>query len=114
MLKNKLSAPLFVGGMAVIGLVAGIATMASAQTSAPIVAPTTTTAAVTQVADTPEPGDVVDSATVDTPEAGDVADMPTTVSAGQTGESVDKANDTDGSASSEASEPAGSSDASGR
>ena len=63
MLKNnKVSASVIAGGMALIGLVAGIATMASAQTSTTTVAPTTTTAA-SQAVDTPEPGDVADSAT---------------------------------------------------
>ncbi len=60
MLKNKVSASVIAGGMAVIGLIAGVATMASAQTSAtttntPVVvtnANTTTTA--TSAVDTPE------------------------------------------------------------
>jgi len=62
MLKDKLSAPLIAGGMVIIGLIAGVATMASAQTATPTPT-TTTTAAVTQTVDTPEPGDVADATT---------------------------------------------------
>jgi hypothetical protein len=61
--KNKMTKPLIVGGMALAGLVAGIATMAGAQTAA--VGTTTVVPAATAVtsqgaADTPEPGDVAD------------------------------------------------------
>ena len=169
MLKDKLSAPLIAGGMAIIGLVAGIATMASAQTVAPT--PATTTAAVTQTVDTPEPGDVADATTTHghAPIGGDgivssitgttivmaeesdeggasytidaskatvtnngaaatLADVKvgtkifvsgatsgtnvtaTSISVGGHGGHMDKANDTDGTAGAEASEPAGSTD----
>lgn len=172
MLKNKLPTSLLVGGMALVGLAAGVATMASAQTSTTTVAPATTSVA-TQAVDTPEPGDVADanstthghaplggdgvvssingstivmaeesdeggaSYTVDASKAtvtnngaaGTLADLKvgqkvfvqgtpnglnvaaTSISIGHGGH-MDKANDTDGNAASEASEPAGSSDGS--
>ncbi len=63
MLKNKLSTTLLAGGMAVIGMIAGTAFIASAQTSSTTTVAPTTTSVNTQT-------------TVDTPEAGDVADVP--------------------------------------
>lgn len=61
--KNKLSASLLVGGMALTGLVAGIATMASAQSVTAPTPATTTVSTQTQTIDTPEKGDMPDVTT---------------------------------------------------
>ena len=98
MLKNKLSTSLFAAGMAIIGMIAGTAILASAQT-------------LSTNAITPNTASVHSPTEVDTPEAGDVADTPGVPEKGQD-EHMDKGNDNDGTEASEASEPAGSSDAS--
>src|SRR5258708_2377718 len=59
MLKNKLKTSLTVGGMVLLGLLAGVATMAGAQTATTATTPTSTVKATTSV-DTPEAGDVAD------------------------------------------------------
>ncbi len=107
MLKNKLTTSLIIGGMALVGLVTGVATMAGAQSQniTATATPANNTVQNQAVVDTPEPGDVPDvttSQTVDTPEAGDVADVQ--------GEHADKANDSDGGATKEAGESASSTD----
>ncbi len=114
MLKNKLQTSLIVGGMALVGLVAGVATMAGAQSTATKATPINPVVQ-SQAVDTPEPGDVADNANqaVDTPEAGDVADSATSTNVSSVGhhdESADKANDSDGSATKEAGESASSTD----
>jgi hypothetical protein len=58
MLKNK-SAVFLAGGMALAGLLAGVATIASAQTATTTASPVNTSVK-TQTVDTPEPGDVAD------------------------------------------------------
>jgi hypothetical protein len=66
MFKDKMSKYLIGGAMAVVGLVAGIATMAAAQSATTTTAPATNTAVTTQTSqtvDTPEPGDVPDATT---------------------------------------------------
>jgi hypothetical protein len=107
------------GGMALVGLVVGIATIAGAQSAVTKVAPVTNTVGntvTTQTVDTPESGDTPDSvvtSSIDTPELGDVADgkdTEATSSIRQHGEGADKVNDSDGSAVKEASESATSSD----
>ncbi len=61
MLKNKISTTLLAGGMAVIGMIAGTAFIASAQTSSTTaVTPATTSVTAQTAVDTPEPGDVAD------------------------------------------------------
>jgi hypothetical protein len=105
MLKKKFYKSLFVGLMALVGLVSGVAFMASAQSqsvTAPSVTANTTIKA--QAVDTPEAGDVADN-----PDGTDVSTA--TISAGQKIEHGDKAGDKDGSAANEAGEPAGSTDA---
>jgi hypothetical protein len=176
MFKDKMSKYLLVGGMSVVGLVAGIAGMAGAQVATTTTTPASTTVAKTAV-DTPEPGDVADvpgvaekthghaplggdgvvssitgttivvgeesdeggaSYTVDASKAtfsnngvaGTISDIKvgekifvqgttngtnvtaTSVSVGGHGGHMEKAGDTDGTTGAEASEPAGSTDAS--
>jgi hypothetical protein len=61
MLKNKLYTTLLAGGMAVVGMIAGTAFIASAQTSSTTaVTPATTSVTAQTTVDTPEPGDVAD------------------------------------------------------
>jgi hypothetical protein len=60
MFKDKLSKYLLVGGMSVVGLVAGIAGMAAAQSTTTTATPTGTTVTSSTTVDTPEPGDVAD------------------------------------------------------
>jgi hypothetical protein len=77
MLKSK--STLAFGVMALVGLISGVAVMASAQSATTTTVPATTTVKAQAVVDTPEPGDVADVAgqsAVDTPEPGDVADVP--------------------------------------
>lgn len=173
MLKNK-SAALIAGSMALVGLVAGVATMASAQST--IASGTSASAAVqSQAVDISEAGDVADanepvhqghaplggdgivssvngstvvmgeesneggaSYTIDASKAtvtnngasGSLSDIKvgakifvqgttsgtnvsaTSISIGHGGKHVESANDADGSGANEASEPAGTSDAS--
>jgi len=66
MLKNKISLSLFTIGMASVGLIAGIAGMASAQTAAKTGVIPTNATVTNKAVDTPEPGDVADSVTVKT------------------------------------------------
>jgi hypothetical protein len=66
MIKNKLTSTLVFGGMALTGLVVGVATIAGAQS----IGMTTTTAPVTTTA-------ITSTTAIDTPEAGDVADTQT-------------------------------------
>jgi hypothetical protein len=61
MFKDKLSKYLLVGGMSVVGLVAGIAGMAGAQVATTTTTPTNTTVTSNTTVDTPEPGDVADT-----------------------------------------------------
>ena len=68
MFKDKMSKYLLAGGMAVVGLVAGIAGMAGAQSGAAVANTPSNNSAVTSAA--------VTAQTVDTPEPGDVADVP--------------------------------------
>lgn len=112
MFKNKLSASVLAGVMALVGMVGGTAFIASAQvaknSTAPIV---TNNQAVSQNVDTPEStNDQTDNqGTVDSVDAGGKADTDNI----QDGVSVSQgASDTDGGAASEAAEPAGSSDTS--
>ncbi len=60
MFKDKLSKYLLVGGMSVVGLVAGIAGMAGAQSAVTANTPASTTVTSSTTVDTPEPGDVAD------------------------------------------------------
>ena len=174
MLKNKASNFLVAGGMALVGLVAGVATIAGAQSATvTTTSPTNTTTVQNQTVDTPEQGDVVDatesktkshaplgadgvvssingttivmseesdegsgSYTIDGSKAtitnngsgATISDIKvgqkifvegqttgtnvaaTSISVGHHGEHADKANDTDGSATNEASEGSGSGD----
>jgi len=59
MLKNKVSMYLIVGGMALTGLLVGVATIAGAQSVVTTTTPVDT-AVMAQIVDTPEPGDVPD------------------------------------------------------
>ncbi len=65
MLKKKIPSSLIVGGMALVGLIAGVATMAGAQSivTHPVTTPAVSTAVTTTTpaVDTPEPGDVPDA-----------------------------------------------------
>jgi hypothetical protein len=170
MYKKKIPSSLIVGGMALVGLVVGIATMAGAQSvTTPPVTPIASTVTTQQAVDTPEPGDVPDSPmtkhghapqggdgvvssivmseesnengvsyTIDASNAtvtnngvaGTLSDVKVgakifvqgtttgtnvvatsiSIGHGHKGEGIEKANDTDGGAASEASEPAGSAD----
>ncbi len=61
MFKNKLTAPLIVGGMALVGLVSGVAIIASAQSATSTGNPVNTKVTAPSAVDTPEPGDVPDA-----------------------------------------------------
>jgi hypothetical protein len=61
MLKNKVTTFLLIGGMGLTGLVAGVATIASAQSASTTIAPVATTTVAPTTVDTPEPGDTPDA-----------------------------------------------------
>ncbi len=97
MLKNKISGYVLAGSMALVGLVAGFAIMAGAETA------TTPTPTNTSTGSTVAPSTTVSGQAVDTPEPGDVPDSNISTSHAINVES-EKTNDADGSAASEGSE----------
>lgn len=61
MFKNKVSKYLLTGGMAALGLAAGIGGMAAAQSANTAASTATTNASTSTTVDIPEPGDVADA-----------------------------------------------------